>query len=624
MKITARTWIVLILAAILAGWSWFFLAFPQLCFLDLSVDRSRALNIAKNYLQHELRVDTSQYRTAAIFVAASPSDIYLQNAIGFKEELAFFKRYDYELFFWKIRFFRELEQEEYRLLLSSATGEVTDYIHIIKQNAARKDEGKAAAQARAEEFLRKKFNYDLKRDFAFHGEFATKHDHRTDYAFSWERKDVNVLWSDDPQKGGAKLVTTVQVSGEEILSFFKQTLKLPDEFSRSLAKQQVVGESLGIVFRVIFLALFITTVFFVALRRNNLVMHNVKKFGIGITAGIFILILISNLNHIQITLFHYPTTLSLKTYLWQNFSNVMIDIFMSSLTLLLPFLAGESLRQETFPQRPEGGFLHYLNSSFRSRSVSRCLILGYLVAIVMLGLQSLIFHLGQKYLGVWMEYTWLSSLSANLVPFFAALSIGLIAAFTEEIFYRIFGISLGKKVLKSTVAAVILSSAIWGYGHSAYPVYPMWFRGIEVGTLGIFLSVIYLRYGIIPVLTAHYLFDVFWYSAAYLFGKTTPENFYSSLIILMLPLLWAGWAWIVNRSDQERPLRWHLNRHQIFNLQVIKNYLLSTKALEGEKPAKVSEAIISHGWDPAVVQMAIADLKKESQAELFSNTDVVK
>ena len=248
--------------------------------------------------------------------------------------------------------------------------------------------------------------------------------------------------------------------------------------------------------------------------------------------------------------------------------------------------------------------MYYLTSTFLSRQVSQTIVLGYLVFLIMIGIQAAAFEIGYRHLGVWTERTWMTDLSSTYFPFLSAFILGFQASFVEEITFRIFAISWIKKLLKNTFLACFFASLIWGYGHSTYLVFPMWFRGIEVTCLGLFLSWVYMNYGIIPVLVAHYAFDVFWSSASYLLGTTHPFYFYSSLGVLLLPLAISLAAFVVNKPQEQKQLRWKLNKHQVFNLGVLTNYVKNEQKLHNKTKAELRNEFIAHGWDIAVVETA--------------------
>jgi len=259
-------------------------------------------------------------------------------------------------------------------------------------------------------------------------------------------------------------------------------------------------------------------------------------------------------NNIQSILIHYSTSVSLVSFLGIYLIKGIINFLLLAAILIMSGLAGESLRNEVFKLNPYSSFLHYLRSTFYSRAVTRAIIFGYCLFFILIGVQAAIFYLGQKYLGVWKEWFRLTQFSTAYLPFLTAFAIGLNASFNEEVLFRLFGITWGKKYLKNTVLAIIFTSLIWGFGHSEYAIFPVWFRGIEVTILGLIYGFIFIRYGLIPLIVAHYLFDVFWGVAAYILGHTTTYLFGSSVFILVIPLIFAYFAYFMNKEEKEREI----------------------------------------------------------------------
>lgn len=613
--IPKRTWLLFSALALLGAAIWYRYTLPQLSFIDLSVDRDQAAQIATDYLLAKTGMSVAEkdsYTRVAIFSSANHTDRFLQTCLGFKGEIDFLKQHQLELFLWDIRFFKESVKEEFLVTVSAGTGEVLGYRRLLDSSVARPEQSQEAAKQTAITFLQKKFNFKIEdyEPFSFN---SKKLDNRTDHYFSWKKKDVFIPWSKTPDTGGGKLITSITVAGDEVLAFFKTNLDIPEQYHRYLDRAQNIGRNLSLIFRVMFYILLTASIFYVVVRRNDLVMQSVKNFAISLTAFIFVLHMANYFNEFQNVLFSYPTTTPMASYLWRNIITAFLDTFITVLSILMPCLAGESLHRDTFSERREGSFLHYLRSTFFSRSASQTILLGYLTAIILIGIQSLAFEFGQRYWGVQIQYSWMAQMSASYIPFLAAFILGTNAAFTEEICFRLFGINIGKKFLKNTAAACVFASVIWGYGHSGYLVFPMWFRGVEVTLMGLFLSYVYLRYGLLTVITAHYLFDVFWGASAHLLGQSSAYLFFSSILILLLPLFFALAAHILNRSNEERPLRWKLSRHQLYNLEILKDFLRNRKLLETHPREELKKEIASHGWDSAVVDIAFEDLSRSSK-----------
>jgi len=606
-----RNWIILIVCAGLAAACWAKFTYPRFSYINLSVKKADALQIAQTFVRDFAQVDPEDYRQAIVFASSSGVDRYLQKAIGFKEEIKLLEETDYHLFYWKIRFFKENEKEGYRVTVSAANGQVVGYKHIIKEADPRPKRSEKHNRKQLYQYLQNTFDINPD-DYIPHSDLSIKHEKRTDKAFSWEKKDVFIRWSEEEGTGGAQLLTGGTISGDEILSFYKNKITIPAEFGRYIARKKNVGRNLGILFRMLYYALLTTAIFFAVVRRDNLIMHATKRFCLYLTVFLFVLHLASQLNFFENIIFSYRTTSSFSSYIWRYASNLVLDTFIVTIAILMPCLAGESLHYEVFGEKKrEGAFLHYIRSTFLSRQMLPRVLIGYLGAAIMIGLQSLAFEIGQKYLGVWTEQTWMAQMTGCYLPFFAAFVVGASAGLTEEISFRLFSISLGKRWLKSTLLAVIISSVVWGFGHSTYLIFPMWFRGLEVSLLGFFIAFLYLRFGIIPAIIAHYLFDVFWHTSPHILGKATAFDFSTSLAVLFLPLLFGIAAFFLNRPENEQPLVWRLNRHHLFNKEVLNAYLKSHPDFLQRPEEELKTEIVSHGWDVAVVEAALKQIHEQ-------------
>jgi len=281
----------------------------------------------------------------------------------------------------------------------------------------------------------------------------------------------------------------------------------------------------------------------------------------------FILSLIANFNYFQQLLFHYNTTLSFNAYLWRDGINTIMAALFITVAILIPGLAGELLHYETSPKQRTGSFLHYIQTTFLSCNVAKLIALGYFVCFIMLGIQSFLIKVGQTYFGVWVEHSWVTSSSNAYLPFLAAFTFGYKTSFSEEIMYRLYAINLGKKVFgkifpntrgMNIVLVCLLSSLIWGFTHSNYPIFPMWFRGLEVTCIGIFLAFI---------------------------------------------LLYRKFKEILRQAQDGERSR---------TIPILKAYLHTNKNMYINKSQEqIKKEITPHGWDPAVVDVASEDFLKD-------------
>lgn len=607
MNLKKHSWIIYTLCALLSVFVWYIFTYPQLTFINLTIDRNTALKIANNYVT-AVEPDLDKFKHAITFNRSSMPNRYLQKAIGFEGLNKFITTYDFDLFFWSVEFFKEGEKEQYAVSVSSRTGQVIGFTHLIEETAKIDIIPKPEAKEKAIDFLRKRFgfnpdNYEIK------GDLTTIYDFRKDHTFAWYHKDVAIPWAED--SGTGKLGISITVSGNQVLRFGYHTFQVPEDFNRDLAKKGNISDNLSVVVNIFNTVFFISAVYYVVSRRNHLAMHTTKKFYIYVSVIVFLLSMLGFLNSFESIISAYVTTASYNAYLIRYFVNALVATVTSSFFVLMPGLSGELLHFEIFKDKKKGSFLRYIHSTFFSREVAKSILLGYLIFIILLGMQSVLLKLGQTYCGVWVEYSWMTSLTTSYFPFLAGLTLGFKASVSEEILYRMFGISLGKKLFKNTFTAVIASSLLWGFAHSTYPVYPMWFRALEVSILGFFISYVYLKHGFICVLVAHYVFDAFWHSTGYLFGEVHTSYLINSIFVLAFPLFFAAAAYVMNRSTEEKPMRWYLNKHQQYNLNVLLTYLkVNRNEFAGKSAQTIKEEIAENGWDFAVVDVAVEDFLK--------------
>jgi len=620
MKLNRITWTKFFIFSLISMAIWIKFSYPQLAMTNILIDRKQAVEISKNYLKEKGTVDVESFQTATVFRMDSGANRYLQKTVGFEGLKAFIQEHDFNIFFWVIRFFKENEKEEYFFTVEAAKGEIIGYRRIIDENAARKEVSKDEAREKTKEFLVERFGLDPD-GHMLRSDLATVRDNRSDYLFSWQKNSVNIPWSDQADSGTGKLITGATISGDEILTFSKHNFIVPDQFHRDLSSRRDLSANIMIGIKICTLLLFVSGIFFIIVRQNHLAMHCTKRFYIGIMLISFTLSLMSNFNQFQQILFHYSTTLSFNAYLWRFGINAILSALFITVAILIPSLAGELLHYETSSKRREGSFLHYIQSTFLSCNVAQLIVLGYFVCFIMLGIQSVLIQIGQTYFGVWVEHNWMTSSSNAYLPFLATFTFGYKTSLSEEIMYRFYAINLGKKIFNkilpktntmNIILVCLLSSLIWGFAHSGYSIFPMWYRGLEVTCIGIFLAFIYLKFGLIPVIIGHYLFDVFWDCAGFIFGVSKPLYFYGSLFVLFLPLGIGIVTFLINRKENIRPLRWHLSKHQLYNLEVLKAYLCANmNTYKNKTQEQIKEEITPHGWDPAVVDVASKDFLKD-------------
>ena len=90
-----------------------------------------------------------------------------------------------------------------------------------------------------------------------------------------------------------------------------------------------------------------------------------------------------------------------------------------------------------------------------------------------------------------------------------------------------------KRYLKWTPLALVIPAVIWAFGHSSYPVFPVYVRGIELTIGGVIFGIFFLRFNIMTCIVAHYVIDAIFFAFP-LLKSGNPYYVTSGLIVCLL------------------------------------------------------------------------------------------
>ena len=175
---------------------------------------------------HQIGIDPATYHhaTTITYTFDDYTNEYLRRTIGIAAANRVY-RDQVPSAFWTIRYFRDSQNEEYRVVLKP-DGSLHSVHHTIDEKAPGANLTKEEAQARAEGFLRDRKDIDLA-DWNLVETHSDKKPARTDHFFEWEQK--NAL--DEPSGGrapmGAHIRTQLQVQGDEV-SGYRIFIKIPE------------------------------------------------------------------------------------------------------------------------------------------------------------------------------------------------------------------------------------------------------------------------------------------------------------------------------------------------------------------------------------------------------------
>ena len=489
--------------------------------LDFKISRPQALENARKFVTSR-GFDLKDYQETIIFSHDYYAQIYMEKTIGLKEANKLMRE-EVSVWYWRVRWFKPLQKEEFRLCLDPG-GRVVRYSHLLLEDAKGANLSKPQALKLARIFLTEEKGFNLS-EYELVEVSKEKRKKRTDHYFNWKRKDFKIE--------DATYRLAVSVQGNKVDSF-SEYLKVPEKFRRDYRKTRSRAGLLSQVARSLQGLLFIglILVFMFKLRANDIRW----KWALVLASLAAFLILTAQINSLSLARSYFSTKVTLSNEVIKWIFSAFIITGLGGLYLWFIGSSGESLYREVFPQKTP------LIKSFRWRNIlspefTKASLVGYSVGFAFLGYLVVFYLFGKKYLGAWAPaHSPYDNILSTTLPWIYPLTVGVMAAVDEEFFFRLFAISFLKKYLKKIYLAVIIPAVIWGFLHCLYAVEPIYIRGLELTIAGIVLGIVFLRFGLFSVLIAHYVINAIVVSLPLLRSKS-PYFFISGLVVVGLALL---------------------------------------------------------------------------------------
>lgn len=506
-----------IIFAMFFGWS--FLSQPT-GNIPINYSQSQSNEIASDFLTEEGYANISEYNKTSTFTTKSMISTYIQ--LNYSREEARKKIKKYNIRYWEVRFYKPKEKEEFKVGIDPIDGEIVKFEHIVAEEASGENLPRRQAFEKAKTFLTEQ-GFDLSK-YKLVENTVNERLNRTDHEFSWRETD---------KKDNAPFEIDVKIQGDRI-GFFSSKINIPDKFTHTYKTERSPGSGLNIVFFAAS-AIIIVAGIYLGLQYFKADEFD-KRYALtfAIIAGVLLFIMM--INSLPGILYRVPTFTSPSMMTLSMVIGAFIAALVVAGITIVSAGTGKELSSEVLDFDVIDGIFSKENRKRLKYSTFR----GFWLAFILLGIATLFYLVGSEYFGVWMpENSPYLSAVPTYVPALMALTAGGIAAITEETIFRLFSIPLLKRYLKYTVIAVVISSFIWGIGHTGYVVLPWYTRIIEVTLLGIVLGGAFLRYDLVTTLSAHFSMNAFIVAIPMVLAGTSwlKLNGFISIIIATLPLL---------------------------------------------------------------------------------------
>jgi hypothetical protein len=499
--------------------------------IDLTIGRAAAEQRALEFLASQGVAAGERWRSSSFRTDTTAQDYLI--ATSDLEELGALARQDLKFATWHVRLFAPLDPEEWSVDVSSRTGRILSYQHVVKEEAP----GATIPITSAEQLALRALaarpgGGPAPAELRLLARRVTRQPNRTDQAFTWEQPAL--------QRGEATYRYTVTVIGDQI-GRIDEYYNIPESWRRLARwhlRRGALLSTLGWTATYALMAGLGLAWLWAAGRRLLR-----PRFALTLLAAIGLVGLATALNSVPLFLASLPTDISVPAYLADQLGAYAGLALVLGATVIVAGMAGEALVwTKGEPRGGEGGRgrggegargrgstpdapspHHPVTPSPRhpvtltwaltprglaSAPIARSLLIGLCVGVAQLGYITLFYWLGQRWFGVWapVDPNYDDALSTPL-PWLYAMALGLLPAVGEELVFRLGGITLLQRVTGMPRLAVVTTAVVWASLHTTYSQQPFFIRLVELTIVGIVFGALFLRYGVLSSMAAHYTYN---------------------------------------------------------------------------------------------------------------------
>ncbi len=540
--------IVAVAAAAVAAWL-FPRALPIIA-LEQRITRDAALARADSFFRaHEM--DVSNARRAVRFHGADSLRTFVELAGGGHDSLnALVKGRDIAPFVWSVRAFTPREPREARVDFAP-DGRVIGFERRLAEADRRPDVGADSARRLAESVVIHWTNDDLARWRFVSSSYETrKRSGRVDRSYVFERVDRRI--------GGAPLRADVGIAGDVPVRV-RTFVEIPESFQRRYAEMRSANELLALIAGLGILAVAGAGLVFVnrAARAGDVRWR--EPMVVGTVIGV--LTLAASLNEIPASWFGYDTATSPRSFQTVMIFGALLNGALIGLLAAMTLATAEVATRRAFPRHLDWWKLWTYRGT---REVAARVAGGYAAAAVAFAYVAVFYLATRSLLGWWVPSEMLDDPNqiASPMPWISGVAMSLNAGVWEEALFRALPLSLlslwvGQRSSRRAwmLAGVIATALLFGFAHSDYESWPPYSRGFEIFLDAVFWAVLFLRFGLLVTVVAHYAYNLVLFGLFAASGSA-PEYRISAamlLVALLAPAIAVAWRWRQQRGLTTAP-----------------------------------------------------------------------
>lgn len=494
-------------------------------------------------IQRQLFPELDTQRSAATFLTDNELLNYVQlEAGGVPAYAQLLEQLDAATHGWRVRRFTPGQQHELRVDFS-ARGEHIGFVYILPAQepgaALQEAEARAIAEAGALQFLGERF-----RAYApLQTEQTTQASGRIDHSFTYQHATLTA--------GEARFRYLLTLAGDRLVRVEARKF-IPQGFSQRFGEIRALNVQISQVSSLIAQGVFGIALIAsgVWLFRRHQLLYRAALIPAAVVAVGLAAAAIANL---PVAWFGYRTTTAVQSFLLQQATNAAVLAVGTTLVLALVFAVAEGLTRLAFADHPR--LFDTCRPEVAGTKALAGRILGGYGWTGLFLLYAMAFALLRNEVLHWWEPTGidsnpniLASLRPALAPIFTALQAGTL----EECLFRAVPLALAvlignhygiRKPL--VVAVMLLQCLVFAGAHANYPNLPGYSRLVELLLPSLAFGLVYLRFGLLPGVLAHFEYDLVLMSMPIFVADSS--NLWLDRVLIVLagaaPLLLVLWAW---------------------------------------------------------------------------------
>jgi ribosomal protein S18 acetylase RimI-like enzyme len=467
-------------------------AFPSAA-LDLRLSRAEIAQRAEAYLASQ-GYQLEGYEFALSFEEDWLPSFYLQQTLGIQEANRLIRAEGLPIWTWHARWFRPLQQEEFSVSLNP-DGQVVAFSHSLPEEAPGASLSRDEARALAETYLVQDRGWSLEDWELVSASTQDQPGGRVDHYFEWKRRAFAV--------GDGDLRLSLNVQGDRA-DGYNLWLRVPEAFERHLSEQSNLAgffNNLSLGIGLVGFGLAGLLGYLIGIWRGSLRWYA----GLPAAVAVAIVSLLAGLNNLPLRKAWYDTTQDYTLFWLQEVIYLAYGAAFIAAAVLILWAGGGRLGKTVWPRqdkilpRGDGRWEILARSSWRG------VMLGGLM-----GAYAVLFYLvATQVFGSWtpldVPYT---DLYATPLPFLGPLQGGLLPAISEELTFRLVGVSLLLWLTRRRWLALLVPGAFWAFAHLSYVRDPFYLRGIELLISAVFLEgLFFLRFDLTTTIVAHFAYN---------------------------------------------------------------------------------------------------------------------